>query len=63
MVKLPLLPVIFICSGCFLAIIIGTAFRVPLLLLGFSRAGLLPNGLSRWLYGMNYANKPDQSTN
>jgi hypothetical protein len=47
------LPVILICSGCFLALLVGIAFRA-ITFLGFTaRLGFLPKGLTRWLYGMN----------
>jgi len=59
MVKLPQLPVILTCLGCLLAVLVGTAFRVTLLLQGSSEAKFLPKSLRRWLYDMNHAKKPN----
>jgi hypothetical protein len=55
MINLPSLPVILTCSGCLLAFVIGTAFRLTNLLAFTARLGFLPKGLTRWLYGLNNA--------
>jgi hypothetical protein len=52
------LPVILTCSGCVLAFVLGTAFRVTNLLGGTACLGFLPKGLTRWLYGENQSPKP-----
>ena len=52
MISSPSLPVIFTCSGCLLALIVGTAFRVTNLFGAIARLGFLPKGLTRWLYDM-----------
>jgi hypothetical protein len=55
MVSSPSLPVILTCSGCLLALIDGTAYRLTNLLGATARLGFLPKGITRWLYGMNPA--------
>lgn len=50
--------VILTCSGCVLAFLLGTAFRVTNLLGGTARLGFLPKGLTRWLYDANQDSKP-----
>ncbi len=57
--KFPPLPVILTCLGCLLAVLVGTAFRVSLLMQGSAEAKLLPESLRRWLYGMKHAKKPN----
>jgi hypothetical protein len=53
MVNLPSLPVVLTCSGCLLALVVGTAFRLTNALGGMARLGFLPKSLTRWLYGLN----------
>jgi hypothetical protein len=52
------LPVILTCSGCVLAFVLGTAFRVTNSLGGTARLGFLPKRLTRWLNGINQSSKP-----
>jgi hypothetical protein len=52
MISSPSLPVIFTCSGCLLALTVGTAYRLTNLLGATARLGFLPKGLTRWLYGV-----------
>jgi hypothetical protein len=56
MFRLPSLPVIFTCSGCLLALIVGTVYRVTNLLAATARLGFLPKGLTRWLYDVKNTN-------
>jgi hypothetical protein len=56
MISSPSLPVIFTCSGCLLALIVGTAYRLTNLLAATARLGFLPKGMTRWLYGVKNAN-------
>jgi hypothetical protein len=51
MLSLPSASSIAVCSGCALALIVGTAFRLTNFLGGTARLGFLPKGLTRWLYG------------
>jgi hypothetical protein len=46
----PSLPVIFTCSGCLLALIVGSVYRLTMFLGGMARFGFMPKGLTRWLY-------------
>jgi hypothetical protein len=57
MAKLPSLPVIFTSLGCLLALVVGTAFRLTLVLQGSAEAKFLPNSLRQWLYDLNHAKK------
>jgi hypothetical protein len=56
MISSPSLPVIFTCSGCLLALIVGTAYRLTNLMAATARVGFLPKGLTRWLYGVKNTN-------
>lgn len=47
------IPVILTCSGCVLAFVVGTAFRLTNALGGTARLGFLPKGMTRWLLGSN----------
>lgn len=49
MIHLPSLPVIATCSGCLLALIVGTVYRLTNALGHTARLGFLPKGLTRWL--------------
>jgi len=57
MLSSPSLPVILTCSGCLLALIVGTVFRLTMFLGYTARLGFLPKGLTRWLYDAN-SSKP-----
>jgi hypothetical protein len=50
MISSPSLPVIFTCSGCILALVVGLVFRATTFLGYTARLGFLPKGLTRWLY-------------
>ena len=50
MISSPSLPAIITCSGCFLALVFGLAFRTTTVLASAARLGFLPKGLTRWLY-------------
>jgi hypothetical protein len=41
----------FVCEGCLVALVIGSAFRFTMLAQGLSTAKLLPPSWSRWLHG------------
>jgi hypothetical protein len=49
MLTFPSVPTVVACSGCLLAVIVGTAFRFTNFLGGTARLGFLPKGLTRWL--------------
>jgi hypothetical protein len=57
MIGSPSLPVILNCSGCLLALIVGTAYRLTNLLATTAGLGFLPKRLPRWLYDAN-SSKP-----
>jgi hypothetical protein len=57
MAKLQPFPYILTCLGCSLAVFVGTAFRVSLLLQGSAEAKFLPKNLRRWFYDMNRSKK------
>jgi hypothetical protein len=57
MISLPSLPVILTCSGCFLAFVVGTAFRLTNFLGYTARLGFLPKRITRWLYDTKLAGK------
>jgi hypothetical protein len=58
MIELPPAPYILTCLGCLLAILIGAAFRLSLLMQGSAEAEVLPKSLRRWLYGISHSKKP-----
>jgi hypothetical protein len=49
MISSPSLPVVFTCSGCLLALVVGLVFRATTFLGYTARLGFLPKGLTRWL--------------
>jgi hypothetical protein len=49
MIHLPSLPLIATCSGCLLAFVAGTVYRLTNALGHTARLGFLPKGLTRWL--------------
>jgi hypothetical protein len=57
MVRLPSLPVVFTCSGCLLALIVGAVYRFTMFLGYTARLGFLPRGVTRWLLDLEAANK------
>jgi hypothetical protein len=56
MISSPSLPVILTCSGCLLALIVGTVYRLTMFLGYTARLGFLPKGLTRWLYDVKNTN-------
>jgi len=56
MISSPSLPVIITCSGCLLAVIVGSVNRLTMFLGYTARLGFLPEGLTRWLYGVKNTN-------
>jgi hypothetical protein len=56
MISSPSLPVIFTCSGCLLALVVGLVFRATTFLGYTARLGFLPKGLTRWLYDVKDTN-------
>ena len=49
MISSPSLPVVFTCSGCLLALVVGLVFRATTFLGYTARLGFLPKGLTHWL--------------